>query len=55
MFASTVLVKQHLFLDIPAGILIGEAGIFISKKANFKNLFYKAENAIYKNREESKS
>lgn len=55
VFASTVLVKQHLFLDIPAGILIGEAGIFISKKANLKNLFYKAENAIYKNREESKT
>lgn len=55
VFASTVLVKQHLFVDIPAGILIGEAGIFISDKANLKKLFYKAEETIYKKREESRS
>ena len=41
VFASTVLVKQHMFLDIPAGIIVGELGIFISDKFNFGRFFDK--------------
>lgn len=32
VFASTVLIKQHLILDIPTGILAAEIGIFISHR-----------------------
>ncbi len=34
VFASTLFTKQHLILDIPAGILVGEIGLFLSKKFN---------------------
>lgn len=30
VFASTVLIKQHVLVDIPAGILVGELGLFLS-------------------------
>ena len=33
IFASTLLVKQHVVVDIPAGILAGEIGLLISSKA----------------------
>lgn len=32
IYASTVLVRQHLVLDIPAGILVGEIGLWISRR-----------------------
>ena len=31
VFASVVFVKQHFFIDIPAGILVFELGLFITK------------------------
>lgn len=37
--ASTVLVKQHVFVDVIAGIAVAELGIFFSKKWNKKNPF----------------
>ena len=30
--ASTVLVKQHVFLDIPAGILAAEIGLWLARR-----------------------
>lgn len=32
VFASTVLIKQHVFVDIIGGIVVAEIGIFISKR-----------------------
>ena len=32
VFASTVLVKQHVLVDIPAGILVAELGLLLSDK-----------------------
>ena len=32
VFASTVLIKQHVLVDIPAGILVAEIGLFLSGK-----------------------
>ena len=32
VFASTLLVKQHVLVDIPAGILVGELGQFLSRR-----------------------
>lgn len=32
VFASTVLVKQHVLVDIPAGILVGEVGLLLANR-----------------------
>ena len=32
IYASTLLVRQHLLLDVPAGILVGELGWWISRR-----------------------
>lgn len=32
VFASTVLVKQHVLVDIPAGILVGEVGLLLANQ-----------------------
>ncbi len=36
--ASTVLVKQHVFLDIPAGILAAEIGLWLSRRLGLGKL-----------------
>lgn len=36
VFASTVLIKQHVFVDIPAAILVGELGLFVAKRHYLK-------------------
>ena len=36
VFASTVLIKQHMFVDIPAGILTAEIGQQIAQRIDFK-------------------
>lgn len=38
VFASTLLVKQHVLIDIPGGILVFEAGYFISKQLQFRRI-----------------
>ena len=35
--ASTVLIHQHVLIDIPTGIICGEIGLFISKAFIYKN------------------
>lgn len=47
--ASTVLVKQHVVLDIAGGILAAEAGLFLSRKFRFGRIFVRLEPAFVKN------
>lgn len=39
VFASTVLVKQHVLIDIPGGILVAEAGLFLSRLITGRRAF----------------
>lgn len=38
VFASTLLVKQHVFIDIFGGILVFEAGYYLARKIKFRGL-----------------
>lgn len=38
-FASTVLIKQHVVIDIIGGVLVVEIGLFLAKKLNTKEFF----------------
>lgn len=44
--ASTVFVKQHVILDVIAGILVVEFGLFMSKKFKLSRFYYKLEDMI---------
>ncbi len=46
VFVSVVTTKQHYIIDIPAGVLVAEIGLLISKKTGFKKLFYAADKKI---------
>lgn len=48
VFASVVLVKQHLILDIPAAIIVGEIGLFVGKKFNTGRIFEKINKKLLK-------
>ena len=39
VFASVLFVKQHLILDIPAAIIVGEIGLFLGKKLKTERVF----------------
>ena len=41
IFASTVLVKQHVFIDILGGVAVAEAGLFLGRKLGAGRLFEK--------------
>ena len=43
IFASTVLVKQHVFIDILGGVAVAEAGLFLGRKLRAGRLFEKIE------------
>lgn len=43
VFASTVLIKQHFVVDIPAGIAAAEIGWFLSKRLRLWRFFEKIE------------
>ena len=43
VFASVLFVRQHLILDIPAAILVGEIALFITKKWNAGTVFEKID------------
>ncbi|MBE6760701.1 MAG: phosphatidic acid phosphatase [Ruminococcaceae bacterium] len=48
VFASVVFVKQHLILDIPAAILVGEIGLFLGKKFKTERFFEKINRKFLK-------
>lgn len=48
VFASVVFVKQHLILDIPAAILVGEIGLFLGKKFKTERIFEKINRKFLK-------
>lgn len=50
VFASTVLVKQHALIDIPAGILVGEIGLALSRLFRTGRIFQRLETAVSKRR-----
>lgn len=43
VFASVVLVKQHFFVDILGGVIVGEIGLFVYKKWNKTHIFEKIQ------------
>lgn len=42
VFISTLLTKQHVFVDVPCGILLALVSMLLSKKIGFNKLFEKA-------------
>lgn len=48
VFASVVFVKQHLILDIPAAIIVGEIGLFLGKKLKTERIFEKINDRFLK-------
>jgi membrane-associated phospholipid phosphatase len=46
VFASTLLVKQHLFVDVFGGIAVVEIGLFLSGKFNLSKVFYSLESKL---------
>lgn len=42
-FMSVVFIKQHVFIDIIGGILVGEVGLYIVKKTNLERIFYRVD------------
>lgn len=45
--ASTVLVKQHVLIDVVTGILVVEFGLFMSKKFHLGRFYYKLEEKLF--------
>ena len=41
VFASTLLVKQHVFVDVVGGVFVVEAGLFLSKKFKASEIYNK--------------
>ena len=50
VFASTVLVKQHVLVDIPAGVLLAELGLLLSDKLRAGRLLERLEVARLRRR-----
>ena len=48
VFASVLFVKQHLFLDIPAAIIVSELGFFIGKKIKSHRVFEKIDSVVFR-------
>lgn len=46
VFASTVLIKQHVVVDIIAGVLVCELGQFIAEKAHTERIFARIDSAV---------
>ncbi len=52
VFASVVLVKQHLFVDIPSAIIVAEAGLFIARKTKAWKIYEKLSGLISRRNKE---
>lgn len=50
VFASTLLVKQHVLVDIPAGVLVAELGLILSDKFRAGRLLDRLEDARLRRR-----
>ena len=50
VFASTLLVKQHVLVDIPAGVLVAEVGLLLSDKLRAGRLLDRLEAARLRRR-----
>ena len=50
VFASTLLVKQHVLVDIPAGVLVAEVGLLLSDKLRAGRLLDRMEAARLRRR-----
>jgi membrane-associated phospholipid phosphatase len=46
VFASTLLVKQHVLVDVIGGIVVVEAGLFLSKKLKISRIYYALERKL---------
>lgn len=46
IFASVLFIKQHYFLDIPAGILVAELSLFLGKKIKVEKVYFKANDFL---------
>ena len=52
VFASTVLVKQHVIVDVPAGLIVAEVGLFIARKCKAGRLLERFNAWRYKDKTE---
>lgn len=48
VFASTLLVKQHVFVDVLGGIIVVEAGLFLAKKLKTSGIYFALERKLEK-------
>lgn len=46
VFVSTLLVKQHVFVDVLGGIAVVEIGLFVSRKLKLSRIYHGLENRI---------
>lgn len=46
VFASTLLVKQHVFVDVIGGVAAVEAGLYLSGKFNAARVYYRMERRL---------
>ena len=49
VFASTLLVKQHVFVDVLGGVAVVEAGLFLTKKFRMSRLYFALERKLERN------
>ena len=49
VFASTLLVKQHVFVDVLGGVAVVEAGLFLSRKFQISRIYYVLERKMERN------
>ena len=46
VFLSTIMVRQHVWIDVPTAILAAEIGIFLARKTGLNNAFAKWEESL---------
>ena len=52
IFASTLLVKQHVFLDVLGGVAVAELGLLLARKLRAERIFPVLENRLLPKRRE---
>ena len=48
VFASTLMVRQHVFLDVVSAVAVTEIGLFAVKKLNLERIYYNMEKRLDK-------